>query len=240
MKRVAVAVIGAAVLLPSVSVTAIGQESSPEISIRIAKTARFVKPFGTATTEKVRVSLFKERPSGDKLLGSKGVRVEEGSYRTRFDRPLRGMCRVAVFNAHDRTVETFPCYIPDFPRGTAQMTAGVTDAVEIRVLIAETDEQRQYGLMYRPRLPSDLGMAFLWEQDTSGGFWMKNTLIPLSIAFFDANGVILRIMDMEPCTEDPCRSYDPGVSYRGALEVNQGSFDDWSVSEGDRIDVLKE
>ncbi len=107
----------------------------------------------------------------------------------------------------------------------------------IDVLIADEDHERAYGLMYRPRMRADLGMAFLYESDTDGGFWMKNTLIPLSIAFFDSNGVILRIMDMEPCTDDPCPVYDPDVSYRGALEVNQGAFGDWGISEGDHVEV---
>ena len=216
-----------------------------QIALDIAKTNRRVIAFGTATTEKVRVSLFKER--GDKLLGSKGVRVEDGSYRTGFDRPLNGTCRVEVSNAHDRAEETFPCFIPEFGTGTAVLTSP-TSSVEIDALIAETDAQRQYGLMYRPRMRDDLGMAFLWTNDTSGGFWMKDTLIPLSIAFFDSNGTILRIMDMEPCTEEQersaqgCPTYSPGegVNYRGALEVNRGAFDEWRITEGSDIEVTKD
>ena len=64
---------------------------------------------------------------------------------------------------------------------------------------------------------------------------MKNTLIPLSIAFADAEGTIVSILDMEPCEADPCEIYDPGVPYRSALEVNQGAFDDWGVQVGDRL-----
>jgi uncharacterized membrane protein (UPF0127 family) len=66
---------------------------------------------------------------------------------------------------------------------------------------------------------------------------MKNTLIPLSIAFYDVDGTILRILDMEPCRSDPCRVYDPGVRYAGALEVNQGAFERWGVREGDRLEL---
>ena len=68
-----------------------------------------------------------------------------------------------------------------------------------------------------------------------GGFWMKNTLIPLSIAFFDRQGVILRILDMEPCRADPCPVYYPGVVYQGALEVNQGWFRRRGLAEGARV-----
>ena len=49
------------------------------------------------------------------------------------------------------------------------------------------------------------------------------------------DGTILRILDMEPCEADPCEIYDPGVSYRSALEVNQGAFAQWGVAEGDRL-----
>ena len=76
---------------------------------------------------------------------------------------------------------------------------------------------------------------FLFEEALTGGFWMKNTLIPLSIAFADGDGTILRILDMEPCEADPCEIYDPGVTYSSALEVNQGAFASWGVEEGDLL-----
>ncbi|HXV32945.1 MAG TPA: DUF192 domain-containing protein [Gaiellaceae bacterium] len=113
-------------------------------------------------------------------------------------------------------------------------TAG-GEEVTVRVEIADDDQERQVGLMNRESLPADAGMIFLFDGDVSGGFWMKNTLIPLSIAFADADGTILSILDMEPCEADPCEVYDPGVSYRSALEVNQGAFADWGVAEGDRL-----
>jgi uncharacterized protein len=78
-------------------------------------------------------------------------------------------------------------------------------------------------------------MLFLFPEAASGGFWMKNTLIPLSIAFADGEGRILRVLDMQPCRADPCEVYEPGVSYRSALEVNQGAFAEWGVEEGDRL-----
>jgi uncharacterized membrane protein (UPF0127 family) len=112
-----------------------------------------------------------------------------------------------------------------------------TDAgeVEVAVEVADDDAERQVGLMNRESLSADAGMIFLFEEDSSGGFWMKNTLIPLSIAFADSGGTILRILDMEPCEADPCEIYDPGVFYRSALEVNKGAFDRLGVEEGDRL-----
>ena len=110
-------------------------------------------------------------------------------------------------------------------------------SVIIDVEKAETPEQRAFGLMFRESLPEDAGMVFLFFEEHTGGFYMKNTLIPLSIAFFDGEGFIVKILDMEPCEADPCEIYDPGVPYEGALEVNQGAFDEWGVKEGDRITV---
>jgi uncharacterized membrane protein (UPF0127 family) len=107
--------------------------------------------------------------------------------------------------------------------------------VRVPVEVADSQEEREVGLMNRESLPADAGMIFLFEDDTQGGFWMKNTLIPLSIAFADAGGTIVSILDMEPCEADPCEIYDPGVTYRSALEVNQGAFADWGVEVGDRL-----
>ncbi len=107
--------------------------------------------------------------------------------------------------------------------------------VSVPVEVADSPDERAVGLMNRESLPEDAGMIFLFEDDSDGGFWMKNTLVPLSIAFADADGTILRILDMDPCEADPCEIYDPEVSYRSALEVNQGAFDRWGVVEGDRL-----
>ena len=101
--------------------------------------------------------------------------------------------------------------------------------------VADTPEERAQGLMNRESLEEDEGMMFLYFEEHRGGFWMKDTSIPLSIAFFDRTGKIVSILDMEPCEEDPCPTYDPGKPYWGALEVNQGAFDEWNVEVGDVI-----
>ena len=123
---------------------------------------------------------------------------------------------------------------PGFGVGTAEIRTK-TRVVRVPVEIAETDAARQLGLMHRASLPPNAGMAFVFDEESSGGFWMKNTLIPLSIAFYDADGKIRRILDMEPCRADPCPVYEPGVTYRGALEVNKGAFRRWGVKEGDVV-----
>jgi uncharacterized membrane protein (UPF0127 family) len=105
------------------------------------------------------------------------------------------------------------------------------------VEIADTDELRSRGLIGRERLGDDEGMAFLWNEDTATAFHMKDTLIPLTVAFFDAEGRILRLLEMVPCSADPCPAYDPGLRYRGALEVNTGAFERRGVRPGDRVRI---
>jgi len=107
--------------------------------------------------------------------------------------------------------------------------------VTLSVEVAAEGRARSVGLMSRPRLPADAGMVFLYEGPHGGGFWMKNTLIPLSIAFWDESGRILKILDMAPCKADPCPVYEPGVTYVGAVETNRGWFSAHSVGPGDRV-----
>ena len=119
--------------------------------------------------------------------------------------------------------------------GSRVVISTSTGDVPVQVEVADDEDERARGLMGRTDLDEGAGMVFLFPEDTRGAFWMKDTLIPLSIAFYDADGRILRILDMEPCREDPCPVYDPGVAYRGALEVNHGAFERWGVREGDRL-----
>jgi uncharacterized membrane protein (UPF0127 family) len=92
------------------------------------------------------------------------------------------------------------------------------DGVTFRPELALTSSQQQRGLMFRKKAPAD-GMLFVFSQATSGGFWMKNTLVPLTIVYFDTAGRRVRRMSMTPCRKDPCRIYDPGRQYRYALEL---------------------
>jgi uncharacterized membrane protein (UPF0127 family) len=92
------------------------------------------------------------------------------------------------------------------------------DGVPFRPELALTSAQQQRGLMFRRKAPAD-GMLFVFPRPTSGGFWMKNTLVPLTIVFFDTAGKSVRRLTMRPCREDPCAIYDPGREYRYALEL---------------------
>jgi hypothetical protein len=125
-----------------------------------------------------------------------------------------------------------------FPHGSAQIrTAQRT--VTVRVELASTPAQLRQGLKGRRSLPRDAGMAFLFAGDTRGTFWMKDTLIPLSVAFWDRRGRIVRILDMAPCRRDPCAVYDPKLAFRGALEVNRGAFRRWGIRPGARVSIRR-
>ncbi len=100
-------------------------------------------------------------------------------------------------------------------------------AARVQVEIADTEVSQETGLMCRTSLAPDAGMLFWFRDDTDTPFWMKNTLIPLSIAFIDKSWRIVALMDM-PVAPDPSSdqlpTYGPKTPYRYALEVNQGFF----------------
>lgn len=99
---------------------------------------------------------------------------------------------------------------------------GVSEKLTVEV--AATDAQRGQGLMYRQTLADDAGMLFLFPSDVTTGFWMKNTYLPLSIAYIGADGRVLAIKDGTPLDETVL-SPGPGITYRNVIEVNQGWFE---------------
>ncbi len=105
---------------------------------------------------------------------------------------------------------------------------------ELTVELARTAGERSRGLMFREELAEDGGMLFVFPGDTEAGFWMKDTLIPLSIAFIAEDGVILDVQDMEALSEELHR---PPAPYRYALEVNQGWFREHGLGRGDRVEI---
>ena len=125
------------------------------------------------------------------------------------------------------------------PQDKAQLILHASGGhVTLEVEVADTPDERALGLMGRPSLAADAGMAFLWAQPVRGSLWMKDTLIALSIAFWDEHGRIVSILDMEPCEADPCPTYAPGVVFAGAVEVNQGFFAEYGITLGDRVELL--
>lgn len=105
----------------------------------------------------------------------------------------------------------------------------------IKAEVATTEAQRQQGLMFREKMGPNEGMVFLFGAPAGVCMWMKNTLIPLSVAFIDENGKIVNIEDMEPQTTDSHCAKKP-ITY--ALEMNRGWFKQKNIKPGNTIDGL--
>lgn len=114
---------------------------------------------------------------------------------------------------------------------TFRTTSGQVATGSIR--IADTASERQHGLMGVSDLPSNDGMVFLFDGPTRSSFWMKDTLIPLSVAFWNGSGTVVDVLDMQPCMSDPCPLYTPRGPYTTALEMNLGWFLSHGITIGD-------
>jgi uncharacterized protein len=148
------------------------------------------------------------------------------------------VCVLLFATACSSSTGTSPQAHPS-PTSTLQHAPALIETAKGSVLfnveLAVNDAERRQGLMGRTSLGPTDGMAFLFFQPTRSGFWMKNTHIPLTVAFFDDKGKILKILDMEPCHSTPCPVYQPGVKYDGALEVNHGALQSRGVKVGDIV-----
>jgi uncharacterized protein len=108
-----------------------------------------------------------------------------------------------------------------------------TGFVKLTAELADTESKKERGLMFRQSLPENSGMLFIFDPPAQAVFWMKNTRIPLSIAFIDNQGRILEIRSMKPFDETLIWSVSNAVAY--ALEVNEGWFDRHGIQMGTRI-----
>lgn len=113
-----------------------------------------------------------------------------------------------------------------FKRGAVTFVQNAK-SVTLQVEVADTAASRAQGLMHRLRLAENAGMLFIFDEPGHWGFWMKNTLIPLSIAFIGQDWRIVDIVDMDVApdpTTGPFTIYESKKPFRYALEVNQGFF----------------
>ncbi|MCA9493355.1 MAG: DUF192 domain-containing protein [Myxococcales bacterium] len=106
---------------------------------------------------------------------------------------------------------------------------------KVRAELAFTDQSRQNGLMNRDSMGADDGMLFIYRDEAIRGFWMKDTRIPLSIAFANRHGEIVKIADMTPFDQSRVSSLAPAMY---ALEMNKGWFEEHGVKKGDTIGGL--
>jgi uncharacterized membrane protein (UPF0127 family) len=109
------------------------------------------------------------------------------------------------------------------------LTAGMHN---VQAQLAASPDQRQIGLMYRREMPSNEGMLFVFEDTSRQCFWMRNTLLPLSIAFVADDGTIVNLADMKPLSEDSHCSSKP---VRYALEMNVGWFAKRGIGPGFKL-----
>jgi uncharacterized protein len=117
------------------------------------------------------------------------------------------------------------------------------EPIVICVLVADTPEQRAQGLMGVADLGGYDGMLFRFEAESASGFWMKDTILPLSIAYLDADGAVVSTADMEPCPDGTaCPSYPAAAPYRMALEVEQGGLAPLGLTQGSdaRLEVVSD
>jgi len=113
----------------------------------------------------------------------------------------------------------------------------IFDNVTINVEIADSDEERANGLMFREFLGEDKGMLFVFDDSLPRIFWMKNTLIPLDIIFISEDFRIINIMEAEPCEKEPCEFYYSRGNARYVLEVNNGFSKNFNISVGKLVDI---
>lgn len=115
---------------------------------------------------------------------------------------------------------------------TASLKTVSINGIELEVEIARTQDARAKGLMFRDSLAFDNGMLFIFESPQILQFWMKNTKIPLDIAFIDSKGIIIEIYKLEPFNETTVSSQKYALY---ALEVNGGWFEKNNIVIGDKL-----
>jgi uncharacterized membrane protein (UPF0127 family) len=122
---------------------------------------------------------------------------------------------------------------PSTPANTASFKRIIVGKTPLRVEVAVTLEKQERGLMFRQSMPENDGMLFVYKEPQEMSFWMRNTFIPLDIAFVDADGIILNIHQAKPL--------DDSIHYRSAgaakyvIETNQGWFSRHGIRPGDKV-----
>jgi uncharacterized protein len=123
------------------------------------------------------------------------------------------------------------------PESEVRLIGPDGERLEVRVELAADPRARRRGLMLRPEVAEGGGMLFLFPEDSTGGFWMRNTLAPLDIAYVAEGGDVVEVMTMVPCEDDPCPSYTPSGGYRYALEVAAGVLTEAGVDATWRLEL---
>lgn len=147
-------------------------------------------------------------------------------------------------------VSTLPAFSPSVSFAAAEQAAkGTADVQKLKTEtltlagkkivaeIADTDPTRERGLMYRTKMGENEGMLFVFNQDENLGFWMKNTLIPLAIGYFDSKMKLIEVHEMVPAAlgDQYPKSYPSSKPARYALEMNKGWFTRNHIKPGTKL-----
>ncbi len=103
--------------------------------------------------------------------------------------------------------------------------------------VADTQEKRSRGLMFRESAPRDAGMLFVFDEEGKHDFWMKNTLVSLDIAWLDENYLVVDALRMAPCRQDPCQIYEPEAAAKYAIEAAEGVLEENKLEKGGKLRV---
>mgnify|MGYP000855245630 FL=1 len=119
--------------------------------------------------------------------------------------------------------------------GTLNIVRSDNAVVSVEIEVADTEEERAQGLMYRDELGEYSGMLFIFDTETNNSFWMKNTKIPLDLIFIDSDKQIVDVIkDAQPCVEGHiCPALRPQFEYMYCLEVNSGFAEENRITVGD-------
>lgn len=135
------------------------------------------------------------------------------------------------------------CLLLLLPAGCASAPQGVASSVSLHgqrfsVELATDPPSRQHGLMMRTTLAPDHGMLFVFPQSSAQAFWMKNTLIPLDMLYFDADRRLVSMqLDVPPCKADPCPTYPSDAAALYVLELSAGSARRIGAQLGDELKI---
>ena len=146
------------------------------------------------------------------------------------------ICAAVAIGCNDDGGEPVPTGSDGAPLTRITFVNKEGDEIDLFVEVVDTPEERGRGLMFRQSMPENQGMLFVFEQEGQYSFYMKDTLLPLSIAFVEGEGDILEIEDMQPLTED---LHSPDEPYLYAIEANQGWFDRHGIGAGAGVRIAR-
>lgn len=143
-----------------------------------------------------------------------------------------------VSQQSQQTVQNFDIQQPQQLPVKNMMIDTPDGRVAFKVQVANNDNTRATGLMFRKEMAGDEGMVFLFEKEQPLTFWMKNTLIPLDMVYLDKDWKVISIQkEAQPCKADPCVLYPSRGNAQYVLEINGGLSDKLGIQEGVKVQL---